>query len=454
MIRLIALLLFISLSTGLKGHSWSNLLNVELIEQSDLVVQGQVIKKDSLYYISIADLLQGDVNEEVEIIRPNGYPLGIKLEENQEGIFFLRKVRKENKYGFFHPNCVQNTNQRSAVDTAFDIWNQPERYVHGFEAEGEQVNYVLGQLFSGWRVTCQEVPILDTLLSNRYLDTYSKANWARRGIDTINVKITSADSILIESTIADPELKYLFEKRIEWFAAKEKIVSGNELTIIIDNSIRDHANLPYEAASNYLKDKLESKEIRIVRSAIKALSSMADTSCISALMSLVNASSLAVAKTAISALGWSKSPAGINLIGAILMEKSNGYPENHRMLNIAALALQNINRSECLPYLTYAAQHGVERAFYALGMIGDENSFEALMMMLSNNTERCYEAVNPLQLLVERSNYKLEDWMRRPSRDNIPRQRESIPRWLAWYETVGDDFSITKSLLEVLRERR
>ncbi|MEL6659848.1 MAG: HEAT repeat domain-containing protein, partial [Bacteroidota bacterium] len=276
----------------------------------------------------------------------------------------------------------------------------------------------------------------------------------RRGIDTINVKITSADSILIESTIADPELKYLFEKRIEWFAAKEKIVSGNELTIIIDNSIRDHANLPYEAASNYLKDKLESKEIRIVRSAIKALSSMADTSCISALMSLVNASSLAVAKTAISALGWSKSPAGINLIGAILMEKSNGYPENHRMLNIAALALQNINRSECLPYLTYAAQHGVERAFYALGMIGDENSFEALMMMLSNNTERCYEAVNPLQLLVERSNYKLEDWMRRPSRDNIPRQRESIPRWLAWYETVGDDFSITKSLLEVLRERR
>jgi len=138
MIRLIALLLFISLSTGLKGHSWSNLLNVELIEQSDLVVQGQVIKKDSLYYISIADLLQGDVNEEVEIIRPNGYPLGIKLEENQEGIFFLRKVRKENKYGFFHPNCVQNTNQRSAVDTAFDIWNQPERYVHGLKLKANR----------------------------------------------------------------------------------------------------------------------------------------------------------------------------------------------------------------------------------------------------------------------------------------------------------------------------
>jgi len=446
-IRIVILLLSIFLGKEVNASTWVPVTNVQLVHSSDLIIQGEIFKKGHDFYIETNRIIQGKKLEEVKLITPNSFLDGITLREKQKGIFFLRKKNDEDVYKFFHPSCVKKEKNLEVILEAINIWNKPEKYIADFEKEDADVIYVIGQLFSGWRVHSREVEFLTKSMRNYYIEIYEEAPWEVNKRITLTVSKVENSNLLIESSNPNSSLSTVFAKRVkiacQWKYNQKKL--PNKFSVTIDNTKINLPDISYQQATTYLIDKLKSKNEGVLLSAIHALSIIGDTSCIPDLVRLLKYPSPRVSEKVVMSLGWSKSSSAIDSIGKILID----YPN----YSAAAKALRNINRPACVPYLEVAAKDGGQSAIYALGTMGGIKSTNILLQSIKSSPQKCYYAVNALYWLVRRSNYNVQNWMIRPNPDNADKMIKRIPLWVEWNKKLKADFKIIRTFEEVIKEK-
>lgn len=453
LMRILSLFLAMNLCLSIEARDWAPMSNVELVEAAKLVVYGKLFKENQAYYVDIEAVLKGETIDTVEI--GVGFWLSPVLIKGQEtGVFFLYKRADEDIYRYFHPSCFKEKRHLQKVERAIDIWKNPAKYVFTSEEEGADVNYVLGRLFSGWRIHSEEATSFAERLSWYFLRTPEEALWEEKESVTLTVDINENNDCLVESNRPNTRLSKVFEKKVKGFS-QSSLYKNNlpaEFTISADNTRQNLPGISYEQATTYLRNKLASNDPTIVTSAIQALSIIGDTACIPLLIPLIRSSDEGVSLKAIESLGWSRSSLAVDSIGSFMVENCvfDEKQKHYKIPNTAAAALRRINEPSGVPYLEAIAKSGYSWVLGALGAIGREESVRVLIAAVESNPDECFSAVRALRSLVARSNYRLEEWMEGSNQDDGHKQKERIPLWIEWSKNLKDDFKIIKTQEELL----
>lgn len=389
--NIIFVLIIFSISKITQAHDWSPLSNVQLVQYADLIICGKVIEKKGHIYIKIKEVLKGSNLKKIELKQRFTYS-SKKLVENQKGIFFLQKHSRENVFVPFHPNSVKDLSHYDKIKEAIDIWSNPATFLNiQMHPENNEINYVLGEFYSSWKITCPQVPHFAAALKNYYIKIYKEVPWKEKTIVVLTIIIKDNDTIHFISNQPKSKLSAVFQKRVkksyELYTKKE--ILPKKFKITINHQYSENEKTIYLQVLKYLRTRLTSNSPEIVISALHAIGKLGDPKSIPDVLPLLNHTNIDVKKAAVQFLGWSKDVSVIDSLGMILEKESYLYPKKHDLLNKTALALKSINHPTCLPYLEKASKYGIQRAIESLGAIGNNYSVDVLVQAMSNNLDCC-----------------------------------------------------------------
>jgi hypothetical protein len=262
---------------SVSATTWRAKTLAEVVEKSDLIVLGEVSGRDSInpleYKIKVNKVLKGSTQSKtlVAIVTPV-----LEYQDGSKGIFCLSVDRR-----ISHPQCFQSTDKLSHIITLLEILQDPGQHAQLIR-KSEDVDYVylLGSLFSGFKVICKQYP---QLANAGWLDGYSEyyqfVPWGDKSKVVIEGKRHSKGklSVSIVSQPTDSKLARYYLHNIQAIVARPINGVTGEFTLTVDAGWPERVGtMNTSEALEYLRERLASKTPAIIREALIALAKMRD----------------------------------------------------------------------------------------------------------------------------------------------------------------------------------
>ena len=450
----LALLLSVIASSSF-GGSWVQYSTAELVQKSDLIVVGVATGEKDTILLRVSEVLKGDKAEELVLTSTQIGMGDVVTPIGKKGIHFLR--RHDAGYAPFHPSCYKNMAELKTVKTVLGMFADPGRYLDlKRHPENPDIVFVLGDVFSGWRVTSKDIPSLEKSMT-RFADKYYEAApWVNDLAVTLECRTDTDGLVKITSAQPDGPLAQFLERRLltasRWPYVRTALKP--RFSVTLDARIPKRVgSATCTDATSYLRGRLKSTDSGIVVVALYALAKMRDSGAVPLVIPLLQHKDRKVQVEAIRFLGWSRSKLAAKPLCEMLDANAGEYPKNHDVSDSVAVSLKQIAIAESLPSLERAACQGVQRAIEAIGAIGRTESFKVMLEAAKRDPRRCAHMVNAFYWLVRRSNKKTEDWMSN-STWSTDIGIAKIPQWIAWWDSNGKDFKVMKSQREAIEEKK
>ena len=450
----IALLLSVTAQSSF-AISWMQYSTPELVQKSDMIVVGVATEEKDRIILRASEVLKGEKNDQIVLISTQiGFgdtvtPMGKK------GVHFLR--RQGAGYAPFHPSCFKNMTELDGVKTVLSMFANPGPYLDlGKYPENPDIVFILGEVFSGWRITSKEIPSLGNSMT-RFADKYYEVGpWSNDATVTLECETDANGAILVTSSQPSDPLGIFLKHRLavasRWPYVKSALKP--RFSVTLDARIPERiGSAESTEALEYLRARLRSDDREVVTSALLALAKIRDGRAVSLVVPLLQNKDRQVQVKAIQFLGWSRSKFAAKPLCKLLDAHSDKYPKNHDLSDPTAVALKKIGNRESLDSLEQAACRGVQRAIEAIGAIGRTESFEIMLKAAKRDPRRCAYMVDAFYWLVRRSNKETKDWMYN-STWSVDIGVAKMSKWAEWWDSNGNDFKVTKSQQEAIEEMK
>ena len=449
---LLILAIAVAFPSPAAAKKWKMLSTPELVQASDLIAVGIAARDKGEVIVRVSEILKGDKPERIVLNRTH-----VKVDEvipvGKEGGLFL--VREGTGYQPFHPSCYKSMAGLKEVKAVLGMFADPGPYLNLDRVpENPDIVYVLGEVFSGWRVVSKDIPPLGEFM--RFAEKYYEAGpWVHGLTVTLECETGADGTLRVTSARPGGPLAEFFERRMliasRW--PYVKAVLKPRFRVTLDTSIPESVgSASSTGAVRYLRGRLRSTNPDVVDAALLALAKMRDGDAVPLVVPLLGHKDRRIQVRAVEFLGWSRSKAAAEPLMELLDAEAAGYPKNHDLSNAAAISLGRIGTAESVLCLERAACHGVERAIEAVGAIGRTESFEILLKAAKHDPQRCAYMDYAFYWLVRRSNKNTEEWMI-DSTWTTAIGAAKIPRWVTWWESNRADFKVTKSQQEAIDEK-
>ena len=255
---------------------WPPMSITQAVDKADLVVVGEV---EGIWWraIRVSDVLKGP---KMDCVALSGVRLfGAEyIRPGDKGIFFLRK--RGNGYGPFHPHCQEPMENLPAVRTALALFADPGPFLDTRTTpENPDVPYALGELFRAWHIACKESPDLARRLG--YSSEYERLPWGAKPIVTLQGQAVSQDKpkLIVRSVSPAGAFADIIRRRVATFPIdkNDPLLSKPSFTVVADLRVPARVGTATSRqAVAYLRDRLASRDPKVVRASLLALAKMRD----------------------------------------------------------------------------------------------------------------------------------------------------------------------------------
>jgi hypothetical protein len=198
----------------------------------------------------------------------------LEYQDGSKGIFCLGVDRR-----VFHPQCFQSTDKLSHIITLLGILKDPGQHAQLIkQAQDVDYVYLLGSLFSGYKVTCNQSPKLVRMVYDMSV-YYRSVPWDDKSKVVIEGKLNSEGklSVSVVSQPTDSKLAECYLHRIQRIVAHPINGVTGEFTLTVDARLPERVGtMNTSEALEYLRERLASKNPAIIREALIALAKMRD----------------------------------------------------------------------------------------------------------------------------------------------------------------------------------
>jgi len=294
-------------TNSLRADTYPHYSLPELIEMADLVVVGQAEEKDGQWVIVAQEVLKGPAGKEF----PANLRFGMGdwiMASKDPAVYFLK--RTGGAYHVFNPGCLESLQKIDEIKAVLDMFRDPAPYIDlARHPENADFVYVLGSVFSGYEVSCPEIPRFAKIVRDNFaVDYYEEIPWGGKGEVVLDCTFDRGrkPALRVESVRPPGELADFFSKRVltasRWGYSIPLLKP--RFTITIDARWPERVgSLKSADAAAYLRQRLESAEPGVVKAALLALTKLRDQEAVPLAVKLLAHDQAEVAQTAIRFLG-------------------------------------------------------------------------------------------------------------------------------------------------------
>jgi hypothetical protein len=440
--------------TPASGHVVVPLSMPEQVKKSDIIVVGTARREDDRFIVHVLEEVKGQAGGHASLTNSDSDFWRVPIPVGETNIYLLQRSGK-GWHSAPHQSCIVSTTELQRVETVLNMYADPGPYLAAKQyQEDPDLVYIIGEQFSGWRVTSEEIPELNDIFatfSRKYHETWP---WTNRAKARLSCKTdTNAVLQIVSARPAGPLADFL-TTRMHSAARSSRVkqLLKPQFSVTLDTRVPETVGTATSnGALSYLGQQLCSDNAEIVIAALLALAKMRDTGSVRLVIPLLKREDKDVRVAAVKFLGWTRSKLAAKTLCELLDAESKRYPKEHDICNRTAVALKCIGAPESVDCLERAACLGMSRAIEAVASVGNSESFEVLLRSAKRDPQRHAYMTHAFYWLVRRSNKKLKPWMASTTwTQDIGAMK--LTRWFEWWDLHGKDFKVTKSQAQAIKE--
>ncbi len=364
----------------------------------------------------------------------------------------------------FHPNCVQLIDKKDQVLEILAMRSDPAVFVNSPKyADNLDLIHVLGEVFAAIHISVPTFSALESYLGrNLALNEYIPWQHVRFAMQFSSTPLNKPMLQLAPLTVKG-DVPDFFSQGFGWLLLEKYAESKKDMVPAMFEVIVDTKGLPkagglsFDDAAIFLRGRLRSGKLEVVRAAYLALTKLLDSEAVPVAMEMMSHQDRKYRREAAMFLSSARDPRSIGSLCAALDElpscvryAAKGYDEDDNRLSEAiGRALLNLRDPLSVPSLKRAALKGYAGDWIAmtLSQVGDETAFEPLISHLRNPNVDHYPS--ELITMIRRSNLPVEAWMTKGlSSDDSQGKQDRAAKWIAWWEANKASFRIVRTWRE------